>query len=73
MTTPRSDAEVARDRFFERTRRPVQLLVAVSAVMRAVRNRLWNHPEMIVAAQAGRASQTESAEPAASGLPSNQP
>jgi hypothetical protein len=167
MSTPPSDAEAARDRFFERTRRPVQLLVAASSVlgllavieaavwasdggywavlvvalaagagasvlmarrvaatvprpgqrrspfvwmapvvgilaalsvrgansparvavfafggafllllplpMRAVRRRLWNHPELIVAAQAGRASQTESAEPAESGLPSNQP
>lgn len=167
MTTPSSDAEAARDRLFERSRRPVQLLVGVSAVlgllavieaaawaadgghwvvlvvslaagagtsllmakrvaatvprpgqrrspfvwmapaigilaaltfrgadspvrvavfafggafllllplpMRAVRNRLWNHPELILAAQPGRASQTESAEPAESGLPSNQP
>lgn len=48
-------------------------LVLLPFPMRAVRRRLWNHPELIVAAQASRASQTESAEAAESSLPSNQP
>jgi hypothetical protein len=48
-------------------------LVLLPLPMREVRRRLWNHPELIVAAQEGRASQTESADPADSGLRSNQP
>ena len=48
-------------------------LVLLPLPMREVRRRLWNHPELIVAAQQGRASQTESADAADSGLRSNQP
>ena len=48
-------------------------LVLLPLPMREVRRRLWDHPELIGAAQEGRASQTESADPADSGLRSNQP